>query len=113
MRQWKPVAGAGRTVHRGRTVGNAWDHPRAVCVVRYPLSGSGSYAPRGEAAIAARFVHGAAAHAFRKRTADAVELPSRSSTLVARKGAAVAAESAFEGRAVVAENGTGRQFAEK
>ena len=65
MRQWKPVAGAGRTVHRGRTVGNAWDHPRAVCVVRYPPSGSRAYDPSGEAAT------------------------------VARKGAAVAAESAL------------------
>ena len=49
----------------------------------------------------------------RKRTADAVELPSRSGTFVAGKEDTVAAESAFEGRAVVAANGTGRRFAEK
>ena len=57
--------------------------------------GSRAYAPRGEAATAARFVHGMVAHASRKRTADAVELPFRSSTFIVRKGAAVAAESAL------------------
>ena len=87
--------------------------PAFVCVVRYPLPGSRAYAARGEVATVTRFTFGTAAHASRKRTANPVELFSRSSTFVARKGAAVAAESAFEGSAVVTANGTGRRFAEK
>lgn len=67
-----------------------------------------------------QFVHGTEAHAFRERIANAVEPPSVPSAFFARrwaifvkKGAAVDAESSFDGRAVVAVNNTGRRFAEK
>ena len=49
-------------------------------------------APKGKVAVAARSVHGMAVDSSQKRTANAVEFLSGSSTSIARKGAPIAAE---------------------
>lgn len=64
-------------------------------------------------ATIARFVYRTAAHVSWERTADAVELLSRLSTIVSEKGATVAGDSIFGEKAVIPANGTVRRFAEK